>query len=107
MMVRDGIMRRATSGRADAPFTVPIIGGALRAMAEELAMRVPRGSGEDGLPRPGYVRRGRSAAVTPDIAHRIFELRQDKLGYKRIARATGISPATVRRVLRKAEEERR
>jgi DNA invertase Pin-like site-specific DNA recombinase len=91
--------------RDASPFDRAILGPALRAMMDELALKVPRGDSDDGLPHPGYVRRGRPPLVTPQIAAEILELRAAGLGYKRIARATGISVTTVRRVLRKKAEE--
>lgn len=98
------IFRESRQDRNASPFDRAIIGGALRSMMDELSMRTPRGRSEEGL--PGYVRRGRPPIVTPEIAATILELRAAGLGYKRIARATGISVTTVRRVLRKGEERR-
>ena len=91
--------------RDASPFDRAILGRALRSMMDELTAKVPRGDGEDGLPHPGYVRRGRPPVVTPQIAVRILELRATGLGFKRISRATGSSVTTVRRVLRKKAEE--
>ncbi len=100
----EDVFRRRRLDRDASPFDRPIIGRALRAMMDELTARVPRGNGEEGLPHPGSVRRGRPPVVTPEIAARILDLQGAGLGYKRIARATGISVTTVRRVLRKKAE---